>query len=266
MAFGFPEKAAMKQKARERLEAEGRFGGEGMYCSVRAQLIHGGIDPKLAWRIALYPFDPLDGSPAELIIDPMYAEIAANWKNGKYHRKDGTPIQFPDFKKMPCGMTDFSQFEEMEPESAELVKQIVKDVKKAPLTHKEKWYVLEEQVRAVGKTCDEATSVRWVVDNFLRAEKDPASINPDDVPGMTALTLMYLTVSGGLKQLSDLTHSVWVKLMPDKKSIEMGKTSKDTGQVLNLLSGFEDEYFGVETDVDEEVDEELDELEGEDAA
>ncbi len=270
MAFRFPEKALMKKVTRDRLEAEGRFYGAGGYCSVRAQLIHSGIDMKIAWRVALYPFDPLDGTEPELTADPMYAEIAANWKNGKYLRKDGTPIQFSEFKKMPCGMTDFSQMEEMEPESAEIVKQIVKEVKRAPLTHKEKWYALEEQVRALGKSCDEATSVRWVVDNYLRAEKDPSSIDPNEVPGMTAITLMYLTCSGGIKQLSDLTHSVWVKLMPDKKSIEMGKGFKDDGRTLTLLKDFEDslddEPAEVVDEAFDELDDDLDDLEGEDAA
>lgn len=273
MSRDYAAVARIRQKLMERLKAEGEWS---RYCAFRELLVKGGEPRKYAWMVAAYMFPPKDGSKQEIDDSDgdtrtVYAQIAANWGNGKYTDANGNPLQIPEFKKRPDGTKDFHDLEPTPPET----EKVIKEIRAAPATWDEKWLALAVQV--TGKRSDEATDARWVMSTYLRAA-DPATIDPAEVPSESALTLLYW-VRTNTSNLSDFIKGIHVKLMPDKKSIEMGKGFRDDGRTLQLLKDFEDSLEGVElesesedeleemedsTEVDDELDE--DELEGEDAA
>lgn len=204
-----------------RLKKEGNYGA---WVRFRGALVNFGVPQNVAWKVAAYPWPPQDGSIAEIVADPAYAEIQANWENGKYPHP-------PEFEKHSNGITtNFNKFKE--PPSPEF-EEAAEDVKKAPKRFEAKYKQLAKQV--IGRESDELTESRWAFRNYL---VDVDEIDVDDIPSTGALgLLMHLQRDQG--NFGDFVRTNFSKLLPDKKTVEYEARFKDDGRTLGLVDEFE---------------------------
>jgi hypothetical protein len=212
-------KNRIKGPLNSRLKAEGYWNE---YNQLRAHLIREGVPPELAWRVAAFPFQPKDGSPAEIVADPMYAEIEAKWKNGSYP----TP---PEFETFPNGATNFTKSKKPTRKAVEAAA----EVKNAPSKWKAKWRALAAQVGQ--RSASELEEIRWVASNYLT---DVSEIEPDDVPSRGALGMLSW-VQESSANYGDFLRSNYTKIIPDRKTIEYEQRFNDDGRVLDLLDEFQ---------------------------
>jgi hypothetical protein len=206
----------------QRLQRDGQWAE---FLKLREFLKKEGVPEDRAWKVAAHKHPPLDGSPPEILVDPMFAEIAANWENGVYPVPSG-PLEFEEY---PSGATNFREPKVADTETDDTRKQ---------------WEKLAEEVGA--RSSDELAETRWVVANYLR----PVSrIEPDDVPSAAALSiLMWCKMNPN--NFGDFLRTNHSKLLPDKKSLEyqnrfVDDGSEDISEVDEFLRSLETEEQAV---------------------
>jgi hypothetical protein len=201
------ERCKIKKALNARLKADGYWP---QYNALRAHLKSSGVEEGLAWRAAAYPFPPKDSSVAEVVADPKYSEIAANWVNGKY--------------TMPDTLCDSRVTE-----SATGTDSGPPD----PNSWKADWEKLAAEVG--DRSASELEETRWVVANYLINAK---RIQRENVPSAAALSiLMWVQMSPA--NFGDFLRTNHSKLLPDKKSLEREGGFVDDGRSLELLEDFE---------------------------
>lgn len=221
--YEFGRHKNIKTALNQRLIAEGR---DGDYRNFVQALKLSGVDESgdmAAWKIAAFAFAPVAGGPGELMADPMFEKIAADWAAGKYPEP-------PGFAKFPSGMTNFDKLNgEPSPE----FKAEVKRVKSAKVDYENEWQELAAKVDD-SKQAEEVEIIRWVFDH---CDLKPNRIDPETVPCVGAVRLLR-HANGGEGGYRDFLNA-WLKLMPDRKALEYGSKFRDDGRDLLLLSDFE---------------------------
>src|SRR5574343_1428017 len=94
-----PSSTAIKTVAMRRLAVEKR-GEVFQEFHQRVQTI--GVPAESSWKVALFAYSPLDGSPPELLADVEFAEVASDWRSGKYRNLGEPPWPY----KFPAGMEE----------------------------------------------------------------------------------------------------------------------------------------------------------------
>ncbi len=67
--------------AMRRLNNEGRAKA---FEDFTQRLLDAKVPKDVAWKIAIFPYSPANGGTPEIFGDPLYPEIAADWRNGRY--------------------------------------------------------------------------------------------------------------------------------------------------------------------------------------
>ncbi len=212
----------IRTAAKQRLIREGRYDD---YRSFVEAIKLSGIPDSgdmAAWKIALFAFAPITGGTGELKADPYFEEIAAKWSRGEYPDP-------PGFAKFPSGMTNF---EKLADEPSPEFKATVKKVKQAKGDWENEWQELASKVDP-SKETNEVEVIRWVFDHCgLSADR----IDPDEVPSVGAVRMLrHASTESGYRDFL----GAWLKLLPDRKTVEHEARWRDDGRDLDLLEDFE---------------------------
>lgn len=213
----------LQNKLVDRLKAEGKWR---QYLALRSFLRNRKAVPeKLLSRAASWPFPPMDGSPPEYFAEPEWAEVEAKWRNGEYPKP-------PDFETYANGIINFSKFKE-EP-TTEAIEEL-ENVKKVPKKWVNDWEGLAEQVAKVERSAaaNQVDVLNWVFDHCgLPVE----AIDPADVPSVGAVRMLrHASSDAGYRDFL----GAWIRLLPDRKTVEWESRFKDSGQDLGLLDEYE---------------------------
>lgn len=203
----------IKDAVYARLEAEGRLQDFDAY---RKELVKFGLDDRngeCAPMVATCAFQPLDGTQPEVLAarPDLFPIIMAKLGKGKYPKP---------------------------PESAERKPEAINYI--PPPTEKEKkraaksWNDLAKQV-PLDRTAPELESIRWIKNNALAPVDE---IDPDEVPTRGDIAVLKLLNENPQFRQAFYTQ-MWIKTLPDKKSIEYESQFKDDNRKqFQMLDAF----------------------------
>jgi hypothetical protein len=206
----FNQRCKLKKTLNNRLKADGYWDG---YNELRGLLKASGVPENQAWRVAAYPFAPKDGSPPELLADPLYQEIEEGWKTGKYQLSDAdAPVNGADAGSQKSA-----------------------DIQSANAWRSD----LERLATEVGsKVATELEEVRWVIASYL---KDPKTLTAAEVPSAAAVSILAW-VKMSASNFGDFLRTHNSKLLPDKKALEQEARFVDDGRDLKLIDEFTEAF------------------------
>lgn len=212
----------IKTRLNQRLGKEGRFDA---YRDLVGALVHSGVDDSgemAAWKIAAFAFAPVNGQPSEIKADPMYAEIAAGWANGKYPDP-------PGFAHFPNG---FKNFDKLAEEPSPEFKAVAEKVKKAPAEWNERWKKLANAVEIPNAPLVE--EVLWVV---AHRWTDPEDIDTEEAPSKAAVCKLSLAQESSAN-FANFLNNFESKLIPTKQVAD-AESRRDDGRPLSDLEELE---------------------------
>jgi hypothetical protein len=203
-----PKTSTIKAPLKTRLITDGQWPE---YLRLREHLKRNGVAEDIAWLVAAYRHPPRDGAAPEILGDPRYAEVAANWNAGRYPQPGDTS----EGDGSPTDATN-----------------VGKARGPAPPDRKAEWKRLAAEVG--DRQAPELDQVRWVAEHYLT---DVAQISPDDVPCKAALGMLSW-VQESSSNYGEFLRSNTSKLLPDKKTLEHDSRFADDGRDLHLIDEF----------------------------
>lgn len=159
--------------AMRRLKNEGRSEA---YKEFSQRVLDAKVPKDVAWKVALFAYCPANGGTPELFGDPLFAEIAADWRNGRYEPL-GEP---PGFWKFPDGM-GLPEYEPRENPSASV------SLRKS--SRKVLSYADFENLIPAQKTATKREIMQWA---FHHAAAELNEMDPESAPCRGCTTVLRL--------------------------------------------------------------------------
>lgn len=213
--------------------------------AIKKMLVDNGLSINLAWRVASFSFQPLNGNPHEI---PLTDEIAAILKGAGVldAPKKSEPVVEREIAD-PLADLPSTDVPELEPPPLETIpnsphnwkkyEQGIGTGAKAVNEKRECWAKLAASIDRK-KRCKPYEVVQWI---FEYAGIPPELISSDEVPSAGALRYLQLCQEQ-TAVYAEFIRSLYAKTIPDKKQMEHEAKQRDDGRPqLRMLDAFDEE-------------------------